>query len=46
MQKLDKQNMVELSPDLVSAIQTLWALPSVQAAYARRNEFQINDSAK
>lgn len=30
--------------DVVKAIGNLWASPGVQAAYARRNEYQLNDS--
>jgi hypothetical protein len=44
--KLDKQNQSEFSTELVSNLKQLWQLQSVQAAFDRRNEYQINDSAK
>lgn len=32
-------------PQLVDAIEGLWRDPGVQAAFNRRNELQLNDSA-
>ncbi|KAI8375096.1 G protein alpha subunit [Choanephora cucurbitarum] len=34
-----------LSPEVVKAIQNLWADEGVREVYSRRNEFQLNDSA-
>jgi hypothetical protein len=44
--KLDKQNQSEFTPDTISALKTLWQSPSVQSAFERRNEYQLNDSTK
>eukprot|EP00298_Acanthocystis_sp_HF-20_P029794 c8722_g1_i1.p1 GENE.c8722_g1_i1~~c8722_g1_i1.p1 ORF type:complete len:352 (-),score=90.29 c8722_g1_i1:99-1154(-) len=35
-----------VTPELAAAITKVWASPVIQQAYARRNEFQLFDSAK
>jgi guanine nucleotide-binding protein G(i) subunit alpha len=35
----------QFPPQLVDAIEALWRDPGVQAAFDRRNELQLNDSA-
>eukprot|EP00123_Amoebidium_parasiticum_P016781 comp23581_c2_seq1/m.39980 comp23581_c2_seq1/g.39980 ORF comp23581_c2_seq1/g.39980 comp23581_c2_seq1/m.39980 type:complete len:355 (-) comp23581_c2_seq1:179-1243(-) len=44
--RLDKNSMIDLTPQISEAIQRLWALPSIQNTYGRKREFQLNDSAK
>jgi hypothetical protein len=43
---LEKTSTIELSPDLAAALKTLWSSPAIQSTYRRRNEFQLNDSAR
>eukprot|EP00743_Colponemidia_sp_Colp-15_P000452 GILK01000515.1.p1 GENE.GILK01000515.1~~GILK01000515.1.p1 ORF type:complete len:380 (-),score=80.00 GILK01000515.1:161-1225(-) len=35
-----------ITPELAAAIDRLWNHPAIQATYARRADFQLNDSAK
>eukprot|EP00123_Amoebidium_parasiticum_P015240 comp22849_c1_seq1/m.36020 comp22849_c1_seq1/g.36020 ORF comp22849_c1_seq1/g.36020 comp22849_c1_seq1/m.36020 type:complete len:356 (-) comp22849_c1_seq1:288-1355(-) len=44
--ELDKNTTVELTGEMVCSIQYLWQLEALQSTYRRRNEFQLNDSAK
>lgn len=43
-QQLEHQS--SLSKEIVDALQHLWSHSSIQAAYERRREFQLNDSAQ
>ncbi|KAI8637799.1 G protein alpha subunit [Parasitella parasitica] len=45
MDQCQKTDCLSMLPESVKAIQLLWQDEGVQAAYARRNEFQLNDSA-
>lgn len=43
---MDTSSVLELQPNVRDAIIKLWQLESIQKVFARRNEFQLNDSAK
>lgn len=43
---LERNSVIDMTDELADDIRTLWAAESIQAAYKRRNEFQLNDSAK
>ncbi|CEP15179.1 hypothetical protein [Parasitella parasitica] len=45
MNQCQKTDYPSMSPESVRAIKLLWQDIGIQAAYARRNEFQLNDSA-
>eukprot|EP01099_Mayorella_cantabrigiensis_P003124 TRINITY_DN2436_c0_g1_i1.p1 TRINITY_DN2436_c0_g1~~TRINITY_DN2436_c0_g1_i1.p1 ORF type:complete len:248 (-),score=49.39 TRINITY_DN2436_c0_g1_i1:130-873(-) len=37
---------VDLTPEMATQIEKLWADPGIQETYSRRNEFQLNDNTK
>lgn len=43
---LEKTSTIDMTPDLAAALKSLWSTTAIQAAYRRRNEFQLNDSAR
>ena len=43
---MDTSSVIELKPNIRDAVTKLWQLESIQKVFTRRNEFQLNDSAK
>lgn len=43
---MEIEDRAAVTPDVGALIKTLWQDDGVQAAYERRNEFQIYDSVK